>query len=154
MATIEINVNIKAEDLSAALNNFANTIVSMMMAGAEAPQETAAEIKRALTPAEPPKAKPKAKAEPKPEPKPDAAEAISMPEVNADDSTVPGVKEHFGTPEDEKEQRDKLKKLLAAAVRAGKNAEAAELVKSFGVKKISEVPADKLAEAITKAGEL
>lgn len=153
MATIEINVNIKAEDLSAALNNFANTIVSMM-AGAEAPQETAAEIKRALTPAEPPKAKPKAKAEPKPEPKPDAAEAISMPEVSADDSIVPSVKEHFGTPEDEKEQRGKLKKLLAAAVRAGKNAEAAELVKSFGVKKISEVPADKLAEAITKAGEL
>lgn len=141
MATIEINITVNAPDLSAALNNFANTITSMMVAGATYPEETAKKIKRAVKPD---------KKTISPE------EATKIREFLKQDAAEKGV-EAPKPPEnadDEKAKRTELKKLLAAAVRAGKNAEAAELVKSFGVKKISEVPADKLAEAITKAGEL
>ena len=105
----EINITVNAPDLSAALNNFANTITSMMVAGATYPEETAKEIKRAV-----------------------------KPDENADD---------------EKSKRAELKKLLAAAVRVGKNAEASALIHGLGAKKMSELPADKLDEAIQKAGE-
>ena len=49
---LEINITVNAPDLSAALNNFANTITSMMVAGATYPEETAKEIKRAVKPDE------------------------------------------------------------------------------------------------------
>ncbi len=134
----EINITVNAPDLTAAMNNLANTLVSMMMAGAEAPRETAKEIKTALAPENAAKIEKALTPEPKPE-----APVMEMPapvEAPAEDT--------------EKAKRAELKKLMAAAVRAGKNAEASALIHEMGYKKISEVPADKLDEAIKKAGEL
>lgn len=138
---LEINITVNAPDLSAALNNFANTITSMMVAGATYPEETAKEIKRAVKPDEKtisPEEATKIREFLKQDAKEKGVEAPKPPE-NADD---------------EKAKRAELKKLLAAAVRAGKNAEASALIHGLGAKKMSELPADKLDEAIQKAGEL
>lgn len=139
---LEIKITVNAPDLSAALNNFANTITSMMVAGATYPEETAKEIKRAVKPDE------------KTISPEEATKIREFLKQDAEKKGVEAPKPPAAAEPDEKTKRAELKKLLAAAVRAGKNAEASALIHGLGAKKMSELPTDKLDEAIQKAGEL
>ena len=66
------------------------------------------------------------------------------------------IKEPEKEPEPVKEEytlvdvRGKLSELT----KAGKKAKVQELIKSFGVDKLSQIPADKYAELMDKAGEI
>ena len=125
---MEVNINIKIEasaDFCAALNNIANTLVAACVAAAPAPSTAPAPVEPAPGLAEVPKEK---EAPPK--------------EVKATDDD--GIKE----------KRAELKSLMAKAAKDGKTEEVKNLLKELGVSKLSQIPDDKVEEALLKAGDL
>ena len=88
-----------------------------------------------------------------------STEETEMPETEpapaSAEETEP-IKEPEKEPEPVKEEytlvdvRGKLSELT----KAGKKAKVQELIKSFGVDKLSQIPADKYAELMDKAGEI
>lgn len=62
--------------------------------------------------------------------------------------------EAVSTPEEKKPTFKEVRGALAALSQNGKQKEVKELITAFGAKKLSDIPEDKYAEVLQKAGEL
>jgi outer membrane biosynthesis protein TonB len=162
---LDINVNVHFdENFVNALSDIAGCLAAVSVANsgnlnAHLPEKTV----------EPPKApaKPAQKAEPKKdtktEEKPLTGEPVTRQKAKEINDLVdapepkkeePKKEEAPKADDKEKELREQIKKGFIKAARAGKNAECIALLTEIGVKKQSQIPADKLEEVLTKVEAL
>lgn len=101
-----------------------------------------------------PKCKQEKKEEPKrEEPKEQKTSPVEEP-VKEQPATEPDEKEAPAETETSSYTLVDVRTKLGALTKAGKKAQVQELIKSFGVDKLSQIPEDKYAEVMQKAGEL
>ena len=166
---MEIDVNIKADNLCEALNNLAMAITNVAARElGTVIQETAPEpVPVEEKPAEKPKKRASHKAEPKedpapaPEPESPAAPApepespaAPAPEPEAP-AAAPAPEAPAAEPEkSEEERRAEVKKVATAVVRSGKSDAMKKLLTDYGVVKLSAVPLDKLDAFLADVGKL
>lgn len=159
---MEINVNIKADNLCEAINNMAAAITSIANFDARAvipetecpqscdecprkgaaPTETTAPVEE--KPAEKPKKRASHKTEPKEAPAPAPAPA---PEPEPEAPAAEPEKS-------EEDRRAEVKKVATAVVRNGKSDAMKKLLTDYGVVKLSAVPLDKLDAFLADVGKL
>lgn len=172
---MEIDVNIKADNLCEALNNLAMAITNVaarelgtVIQEPECPQscdkcprkgvaptENTAPVEE--KPAEKPKKRASHKAEPKEDPAPapePESPAAPAPEPEAP-AAAPAPEAPAAEPEkSEKERRADARKIGAAAVHRGKKDVFQKLLTDYGVVKLSAVPLDKLDAFLADVGKL
>ena len=162
---MEIDMNIKADNLCEALNNLAMAITNVAARelgtaiqepecpqscdrcprkGA-APTENTAPVEE--KPAEKPKKRASHKAEPKEAPAPAPA---PEPEVPAPEPEAPAAEPE----KSEEDRRAEVKKVATAVVRNGKSDAMKKLLTDYGVVKLSAVPLDKLDAFLADVGKL
>ncbi len=127
---MDLNINIRVEvtpEFCKALDNIANTVTSAFCVTAATMQNTPAPVEE--IPAAPVEAPAPAKTEEKPQP---PAEPSA----------------------DFKAMRAELKSVMAKAAKEGKAEAVKALLAELGVTKLSQIPEDKLEEALRKAGDI
>ena len=156
---MEIDVNIKADNLCEALNNLAMAITNVAARElGTVIQETAPEpVPVEEKPAEKPKKRASHKAEPKEDPAPapePESPAAPAPEPEAP-AAAPAPEAPAAEPEkSEEERRAEVKKVATAVVRSGKSDAMKKLLTDYGVVKLSAVPLDKLDAFLADVGKL
>ena len=127
--SIDINVHITADEaLTNALSSLAGCLaVAIVKSGKEPVSKEAVYVPQANTPAE----------------KTEIKKVKSEKPVE-----VPAKKD------DAKEKRDALKTLAAKVSAAGKSDEVKAILQELGVTKLSQIPEDKLDDALKRVGEL
>jgi len=171
--SIDINVNVHFSadnNLLNAVSDFAGCLAVISAAGAgnttaRLPEKTV-EVTHEKPAAAPKKAEPKKeKLEGKPVSKAKEKEINDLvntpnPEPVKKESPAPAepapapVKEEPKTTDDEAAKRDKMKELFTKAATEGKAAACKALLKELGVARQSQIPADKLDEALAKVEAL
>lgn len=159
---MDINIRISADSaLVNALSDIAGALAAVSIAqsgkdGHLPPKTTPAPKAEAKAPAkEAPKAEPKTeelRGEPVTRQK--AKEINDLVDAPEPKKEEPKKEEAPKADDKEKELREQIKKGFIKAARAGKNAECIALLTEIGVKKQSQIPADKLEEVLTKVEAL
>lgn len=156
---VNLNVHITVDP------NFTNAIsdIAGCMAVLSAAQAGKTDVRLPEKTVEPPKApakpveKAKATKDAKAEEKPLTGEPVTRQKAKEINDLVdaPEPKKEAPKADDkEKELREQIKKGFIKAARAGKNAECIALLSEIGVKKQSQIPADKLEEVLKKVEAL
>ncbi len=140
---LEINVHLDASDkLCVALNNFANTIASVMLTAIEQSDKAGQVLQEAAQTAQAQVAAPHGNEFGKP------VKDIDMP---ADPPAAPAPEKPAA---DYKALRAELKSIMAKAAKDGKTDAVKALLHELGVSKLSQIPDDKVEEALKKAGDI